>query len=79
VGVILPTTIEVDRRKLAVLEGARRELYATQRVLAVITERLLTAVGGDAITVERAAFENAPDLRAERDKASGEVTVTVFR
>jgi hypothetical protein len=73
------STVEIDRRRLEVLEGARKELYATQRVLAVVTERLLEAKGGDVIVVEAKAFENAPDLRAGRDPVSGEVTVAVFR
>lgn len=75
----LASTVMVDARKLVALEGARRELYATQRVLAVVTERYLKATGGDALVVEAAAFEDAPDLRASRDKDSGEVVVTVFR
>lgn len=74
-----PTTVEVDTRRLAALEGARRELSATQTVLAVVTERYLKATGGDALVVEDAAFRDAPDLRASRDKDSGEVTVTVYR
>lgn len=73
------STVEVDRRKLAALEGARKELYATQRVLAVVTERYLLAINAAALVVEASAFEDAPDLRATRDKDSGEVTVTVFR
>lgn len=79
VAVEMPTTVEVDRQKLAVLEGARLELYATQRVLAVCVEQLLKLTGGESFVVQKVAFENAPDYHAMRDKDTGEVTVSVFR
>lgn len=73
----VPSTVEIDRRKLAVLEGQRAELYATRRVLSVVAERLCKLTGADTLVVDNEAFENAPDIRAERQ--GGEVVIVVSR
>lgn len=57
----------------------RGELATTARVVAVLTERLLDATGGTAITITDEALKHAPDLDARRNPARFAVLLRTSR
>lgn len=75
----IPSTVEVDRHKLAALQAAQKELVVTQKVLAVVTERLLAATKASSVIITDAVFEKAPSLHAWREDPQARVVVTIQR
>lgn len=75
----VPTTIEVDRHRLKALEDRSREYSVTIKVLAVVAERLLAAIGGESLVITDEAYQKSPDLKAWRDVPKGQVVVTISR
>ena len=74
-AVMLP----IEAGELAALLRIKAEYEVTIRVVAILVERLLAEVGGDAIEISDANCDNPPDFKAWRDVEAKSVKMTIWQ